>query len=74
MLLRAFAQAMPGLQARESINMTDIVALGMGNMDKDDARRLQEGWRAESGGSPAEPPSPEFLASKGIDFRKERPG
>lgn len=73
MLLRAFAQEMPRLQARESISMTNIVALGIGNLDKDDARRLQDDWRAESGGSPVDPPSPEFLASKGIAFTRERP-
>jgi len=74
-LLRAFAQEMPRLQARESISMANIVALGMGNMDKDDARRLQDDWRAVTGPTAAAAaPSPDFLASHGIGFSRERPG
>jgi hypothetical protein len=72
-LLNAFAVAMPRLQAQESLLMTEVVAMGMGNLEKSDARRLQERWRELALGASARPgpPSAEFLASKGIGFKRE---
>jgi hypothetical protein len=76
-LLGAYAKAMPALRAMEEAGISEAVAMGSGTLEKSDARRIQERWReATQGGQRGrrEPPSPEFLASKGIAFRRERPG
>jgi len=54
--------------------MCEAVAMGSGTLEKSDARRIQDGWSEAIGGVAHKPPSPEFLASKGIGFRRERPG
>jgi hypothetical protein len=54
--------------------MCEAVAMGSGTLEKSDALRIQDGWREAVGGVAHKPPSPEFLASKGIGFRRERLG
>jgi hypothetical protein len=70
-LVGAYALAMRGLQAQESMLMCEVVAMGSGTLEKSDARRIQDGWREAIGGAAHKPPSPEFLASKGIAFSRE---
>ena len=53
--------------------MAQVVALGMGNLEKSDGRQLQERLRELAQGVSARPgpPSPDMLASMGIGFRRE---
>jgi hypothetical protein len=46
--LRAYAEAMRGIRARESLQLAAAVALGTGSLSKRDAAQLHSQWRREA--------------------------
>lgn len=47
--VRLYADAMPGLQAREALHLATVVAYGGGHMSKQGLEQTRRGWLREAG-------------------------
>jgi hypothetical protein len=68
-LLECYAEMKPRLEANENIRAANIVALGMGNLEKLEQARLLGSWeRAAAGRRKARTARPGDLAAMGIAY------
>ena len=70
-LIESYLEAIPRLEARESIRAANVVAMGTGNLKKPDSQRIATQWKREAnkGQGPGRSSlSPERAAKIGLGF------
>jgi hypothetical protein len=72
-MLQAHADAIPRLQAQESLRLAAAVAVGSGVLKRDDARAMVREWERQADGGrkrqPALKATPDDLQAMGVSYR-----